>query len=144
MRLASAVAEALILTVVMISQMPFSPQHMHILRCDMFLMHILIPVLTVLSFTLNDSPAGKLSIRKIFNGTWFVTLYAVTLITLILSGVITQEQIPYFFLDIAHMPPLAVVGCFILTYALGFALSALLYRLNRKLSWLWFKKVAKK
>ena len=142
MRLASAVAESLIMVVVLLSQLPFSPAHMHILRFDMFNMHILIPVLTVLSFILNDSPIGKLRFARKFHGTWFITLYAVVIITLILTGIIPSEQIPYFFLDVKNMPVLAFVGCFVFIYALGWLLSHLLSTWNRRLSWLWFKGIA--
>lgn len=145
MRLASAVAESLIFSVVMLSQMPISPEHMHLFdRIDMFNMHLLIPLLTVLSFVTNDSPIGEVKPAKRLHGTWFITIYAVILITLILKGVIPQEQIPYFFLDVGHMPIMGTMGCFAFIYTLGYGLSTLLYRLNRKLSWLWFSRVAAK
>ncbi len=141
MRLASAVAESLILVVVLLSQLPFSPEHMHIMRFDMFQMHILIPLLTILSFILNDSPIGRLTFRQKLHGTWFITLYAAVILALILTGVIPAEQIPYFFLDIAHMPALTFLGCFVFIYALGYLLSHCLSGWNRKLSWLWFRQV---
>ena len=142
-RLASAVAESLILVVVLLSQLPISPEHMHIFRFDMFQMHILIPLLTILSFILNDSPIGKLSVWQKLQGTWFITLYAAVILTLILTGVIPAEQIPYFFLDVAHMPAAAFLGCFVFIYALGLLLSHLLSGWNRKLSWLWFWRVTR-
>ena len=143
MRLASATAESLIILIVLLSQLPFFPQHMHIFRFDMFLMHILIPVLTVASFLVNDSPIGKVKLPKIFHGTWFITLYATVILTLIGKGIITTEQVPYFFLDFVHMPPLAFAGCFVFIYSLGYGLSYGLYQRNRRLSWLWFRGVAK-
>ncbi len=141
-RLASAVAEGLIVIVVLLSQLPFSPEHMHIFRFDMFQMHILIPVLTILSFILNDSPIGRLSFRQKLRGTWFITLYAAVILTLILTGIIPAGQIPYFFLDVAHMPDLAFIGCFLFIYSVAFLLSHCLSSWNRKLSWLWFWGVA--
>ena len=141
-RLASAVAEGLIVIVVLLSQLPFSPEHMHIVRFDMFQMHIVIPVLTILSFILNDSPIGKLSFRQKLQGTWFITLYAAVILTLILTGIIPAEQIPYFFLDVAHMPVLAFIGCFVFIYFVAILLSHCLSNWNRKLSWLWFRGVA--
>ena len=140
-RLASAVAEGLIVIVVLLSQLPFSPEHMHIFRFDMFQMHILIPVLTILSFILNDSPIGKLSFRQKLQGTWFITLYAAVILTLILTGIIPAGQIPYFFLDVADMPVLAFIGCFVFIYSVAILLSHHLSSLNRKLSWLWFQGV---
>ncbi len=141
-RLASAVAESLIIVVVLLSQLPFSPQHMHILRYDMFNMHITIPLLTVSSFVTNDSPIGKLKAGKLFHGTWFVTLYAATVLTLILTGAITHEMIPYAFMDVANMPALAILLCVVFVYGTGFLFSMILSRWNRKLSWLWFRRVA--
>ena len=144
MRLSSSVAEGMILTVVLLSQLPFSPQHMHIARFDMFQMHVLIPALSILSFLFNDFPIGRLTTWRRFHGTWFVTLYAAVIITLILTGVIPDREIPYFFLDVAHMPALAFIGCFVFIYALGYLLSLCLSGGNRKLSWLWFRNVAEK
>ena len=141
-RLASAVAEGLILVVVLLSQLPFSPEHMHIFRFDMFNMHIAIPLLMICSFVLNDSPIGRLGFLQILRGTWFVTLYAAVIITLIVTGAIPSEQIPYFFLDVFHMPAIAITGCFIFIYSLGYVLSAVLSNMNRKLSWVWFKDIA--
>ncbi len=131
------------MTVVLLTQLPFSPEHMHLKRRDMFNMHLLIPLLTVVSFLTNDSPVGKLKPLKRLHGTWFVTLYAVTVIALILKGVIPREQIPYFFLDITHIPALALIGCAVFLYGLGYLLSWGLSEGNRKLSWLWFRDVAK-
>lgn len=71
-RLSSAVAESLILIVVLISQLPVFPQHMHILRYDMMCMHILIPLLTILSFVYNDSPMPRLRFKDLMKGTWFI------------------------------------------------------------------------
>ena len=137
MRLAAAVAEGLIMIVVLISQLPIFSEHMHIFRYDMFNMHILIPVLMILSFIANDSPAGILSFRQKWHGTWYVTLYAAVVITLILTGVIPTELIPYFFLDVTHLPLLDLAGYFAAIYGIAFLLSCLLSFLNRKLTWLW-------
>ena len=137
MRLAAAVAEGLIMIVVLISQLPFFSEHMHILRYDMFNMHILIPLLMIASFVANDSPNGVLSFRQKWHGTWYVTLYAAVVIALILTGVIPTELIPYFFLDVTHLPLLDLAGYFIGIYGIAFLLSSGLSYLNRKVSWLW-------
>lgn len=143
-RLASATAESLIFLVVMMSQLPVFPQHMHILRFDMFLMHVLIPILTVESFLVNDSPVGKLKLPKLLHGTWFITFYASIVLTLIAKGIITTEMVPYFFLDIVNLPPLAFAGYFVIIYCISFCLSCGLYEANRRLSWLWFRGVARR
>ncbi len=143
MRLAAAVAEGLIMIVVLISQLPVFPEHMHIFRFDMFNMHILIPILMIVSFTTNDSPHGVLSFRQKWNGTWYVTLYAAVIITLILTGVIPTERIPYFFLDVTHLPLLDLAGYFVGIYGIAFLLSWLLSFLNRKLTWIWLRNLDK-
>ncbi len=137
MRLAASVAEGLIMIVVLISQLPFFSEHMHIFRYDMFNMHILIPLLMIASFIANDSPEGVLSFGQKWHGTWYVTLYAAVVITLIVTGVIPAELIPYFFLDVTHLPLLDLAGYFIAIYGIAFLLSNILSYLNRKISWLW-------
>ncbi len=122
----------------------FSPEHMHIFRFDMFNMHIAIPLLTIVSFLLNDSPVGKIDFLQKLQGTWFVTLYAVVELTLILTGVIPQEMIPYFFLDIRHMPLVSFLMYFVIIYVMAYLFSHLLWKYNKKLSWLWFKGVVRK
>ncbi|MBQ7624835.1 MAG: hypothetical protein IJS65_06150 [Clostridia bacterium] len=141
MRLASAVAESLIMTVVLLSQLPVFPEHMHIFRYDMFNMHMLIPLLTVLSFVTNDSPIGKLTPRQKMHGTWFITIYTAVVLTLILTGYIPPDKIPYFFMDVVNMPLYMLAVSFLLIYGLSFLLSHLLSYLNGKLSWMWFKGV---
>ena len=116
---------------------------MHIFRYDMFNMHILIPILMIASFVLNDPPIGKLSFIRKLHGTWYVSLYAAIIITLILTGVIATEQIPYFFLDVTHLPLLDLVTYFVMIYAIAISLSNLLSWLNRKLSWVWLRNLDK-
>ncbi|MBQ6575208.1 MAG: hypothetical protein IJL90_03785 [Lachnospiraceae bacterium] len=134
MRLSSAVAEGLIITVVLISQLPFTDEHMHIFRFDMFNMHILIPLLTILSFIMNDSPIGFINRIKRLNGTWFITVYAVVIVSFILGGKISDDMIPYEFLDIVNMSAGEIIGCLLVIYTIGYCFSNLLYRLNKKIS----------
>ncbi len=143
LRLAGAVAEGIIMIVVLLSQLPFFTEHMHIFRFDMFNMHLLIPLLTISSFILNDASIGRLTPFQIFRGTGFVTVYAIIIITLIQSGLLTQEQIPYFFLDFHNMSVWMIILAFAMIYGIGYGLSYVLSALNRKLSWRWFKLIAK-
>ena len=138
-RLSSAVAESVIIIVVLISQLPVFPMHMHIARPDMFFMHIAIPVLVIASFTMNDSPLGKLGRVETFYGTSFVTFYAVIILSLIGSGVIKREYIPYGFLDIKAMSMPVIIATVAVFYVMGYALSAGLSEMNRKLYWRWFR-----
>ena len=140
-RLSSSVAECTIIIVVLLSQLPIFEQHMHIFRYDMYCMHIMIPLLTVVSFVMNDSPIEKLKIWQIPLGSLFVFIYASIIITLITTGIITKEQIPYFFLDFESNGTLFTIFGFIFIFGMEFALSCLLSYLNRKLYWLWFKKL---
>ncbi len=137
-RLASAVAETVIIVVVLISQLPVFPMHMHIARPDMFCMHIAIPILMISSFTMNDSPIGKLTRRETFRGTSFVTFYAFYILILIGTGVIKRELIPYNFLDIKSMSFPLIIGTIATFYVLSYGISAGLSRLNRRLYWRWF------
>lgn len=138
-RLSSAVAESLIMIVVLISQLPIFNEHMHIARPDMFCMHLAIPVLVVVSFTLNDSPYGKLTKIEIFHGTAYITFYSIIIITLILSNVIKEAYIPYSFLNVRHMSLPIIIITVISFYVTAFFLSALLSYMNRKLYWGWYK-----
>ena len=138
-RLSSAVAEGLIMTVVLISQLPMFPQHMHILRYDMMCMHILIPILTITSFVFNDSPMPHLGFWDLMKGTSFITVYAIVILTLIQSGVVVKELIPYFFLDLEALGAPMSVAVFLIIYGIGYLLSLGLSILNRKLYWNWFR-----
>ena len=139
-RLSCAVAEVLIVIVVLVSQLPIFPMHLHIVRPDMFCMHLIIPILVVLSFTLNDSPYGKLNAIDTFNGTSFVTFYTVIILTLIGTGVISRDKIPYGFLDIKSMSIIQTIGTILLFYVVSYVLSYILSEMNRKLYWGWFKR----
>lgn len=138
-RLSSAVAESMIFITVLISQLPVFPMHLHLTRPDMFCMHIAIPILVIVSFTMNDSPLGKLTRIETFYGTSYVTFYAVIILSLIGSGVIKREDIPYGFLDIKAMSIPLIIATIAVFYVMGYTLSSSLSKMNRKLYWTWFK-----
>lgn len=143
-RLSSAVAEMVIFIVVMFSQLPVFEEHIPVVdRYDSFVMHVLIPVLGVSSFVLNDSPIGKLTPLKRWNGTWFVSCYAVVIFCLIGRGILPQELIPYFFLDVQSNPWSTTAFAFVFIYGVAYLMAWALSELNRKLSWLWFWNVTK-
>ena len=110
----------------------------------MFNMHIVIPVLTIASFVFNDSPLGKLKARRILHGMWFVTLYAITVVTLVLTKTISVEMVRYAFVDVLNMPALAIILAAASIYGLSFLLSFVFYRLNKRFSWIWFRKLSSK
>lgn len=139
-RLSSAVAEMVICMVAFLSHLPFFSRSIPIIdRYDSFIMHAIVPVLTVVSFVLNDSPIGRLNILERLHGTWFVTFYAVVILTLIGTGRIEGKLIPYFFLDIKNNPAWISILSFMIIYGIGYLMGWFLSETNRKLSWLWFK-----
>ena len=75
---------------------------------------------------------------------WFVALYAVTVVALIVSGTIPEDMVPYAFVDVLNMPAFAIILSAVFIFGLGFLLSFVFYRLNKKFSWIWFKKIASK
>lgn len=139
-RLSSAVAESVVFIVVMFSQLPFFTEHLPICdRYDSFVMHVLIPILGIGSFLINDSPIGKLSAANRWHGTWFVTFYAVVILTLIETGLLRSELIPYFFLDYRQNGWGVFLCAFAFVYGSAYCMAWRLSEWNRKLSWLWFK-----
>jgi len=142
-RLSMAVVESVIFIVVMFSQLPFFGEHIPVFdRYDSFVMHILIPVIGVFSFLVNDPPIGRLSPKERLQGTWFITYYAVNITILISSGVLSSEMIPYFFLDYRNNPWWLTLLATVFIYGCGYLMGWLLSELNRRLSWLWFKNIA--
>ena len=139
-RLSSAVAEMVILLVTLLSHLPFFTESIYIIdRYDSFIMHAVLPVLTLVSFSINDSPIGKLRPMRRWHGTWFVTVYAVIILSLIVSGALERSLIPYSFLDITHNPVWLTVTAFVVIYGIAYLMSWFLSEINRKLSWIWFK-----
>lgn len=142
-RFASAVAEGLIFLVVMLSQLPVFDEHMHLWRYDMFLMHLIIPVITFMSFAVNDSPIGKLRLRQKIQGNLFVLLYAIVVIYLIATGSIASKYVPYFFLDVVNNPLIQTILSIIFIFILGCFISQIMYQLNLRYSWRWYRRKKK-
>ena len=143
LRLSAAVAESVIFIVVLFSQLPVFPEHLPIFdRYDSFVMHALVPILGITSFLINDSPIGKLSAGQRWHGTWFVTFYAVVILTLIGAELLPSELIPYFFLDYRQNGWAIVLAAFAFVYGSAYLMAWRLSEGNRRLSWLWFKGVA--
>ena len=144
LRLSSAVAESVVFIVVMFSQLPFFSEHLPIFdRYDSFVMHVLIPVLGVESFLINDSPIGKLSAGQRWYGTWYVTFYAVVILTLIETGQLPSAMIPYFFLDYRQNGWGVFLCAFAFIYGSAYLMAWRLSEWNRRLSWLWFKGIVR-
>jgi hypothetical protein len=63
----------------------------------------------------------------------------VIVLSLIGSGVIKREHIPYGFMDIKAMSIPVIIATITAFYVMGYALSSGLSRMNRKLYWRWFR-----
>ena len=137
LRLCSAVTETIIGVVILLSLFPFVPDNPNILTYDSFSMHVIIPLLSILSFLLNRSPVESIHPLLRLNCAWLITLYAAVVIALILGGLIPQEKIPYSFLEFNTRPIgyFIYFGCFI--YSFTYVLSFLLTEGNKRLSRLW-------
>ena len=126
------------------SQLPFFPGHLPIFdRYDSFVMHVLIPLLGIGSFLINDSPIGRLTPKQRWQGTWFVSYYAVNILILIGTGLLPAELIPYPFLNYRENGWGVFFAAFVFVYGCGYLMGWALSEWNRKLSWLWFKDIAK-
>jgi hypothetical protein len=144
LRLSSAVAEMVILLVVILSHLPISDECIPMFdRYDSFIMHVVLPFLTVTSFSINDSPIGKLRPMKRWGGTWFISVYAIVILTLITTGTLEHSLIPYFFLDVVNNPLWMTIAAFVVIYGIGYLMSWFLSEVNRKLSWKWYKGFSK-
>ena len=144
LRLSSAVAESVVFFVVLFSHLPFFPEHLPIFdRYDSFVMHALLPFLGVSSFLINDPPIGRLRPRQRWYGTLFVTYYAIIILTLIGTGLLPPELIPYPFLNYRDNGWGVFIAAFVFVYGCGYLTAWGISEGNRKLSWLWFRDVAR-
>lgn len=133
-KLCSAVTECIIAVVILLSFFPFVPDTPSLLSYDSFCMHVIIPVLAVVSFLLTPPPPALVSPLMRLTCTWLITLYAVVVITLIVTGLIPQEKIPYSFLDFNTRPLNYSIyfGCFI--YSFTYLVSVMLTHLNVRMA----------
>ena len=141
-RLSSAVTEMIVLLIVLIGYLPFFTDNPVIGRFDMMNMHVIIPVLTIATFLFYDSPIGELPRRKLLYGLLIITVYAVFILTLILTYIIPENKIPYSFLDVRNQPFWFILLAFVVVYGGGYLLFWLFYTLNLKLAWVWYRGIA--
>jgi len=138
MRLSSAVTEFVIFAVVIFGLSPLVPDQPDIVTYTGFMMHIMIPAVTILCFIFNDAPIGKVSKLEPLHGSWYITIYAV--ITTFLFGfrILPPEKAPYSFLDFEHSSIFFSLSCLIGIYITAYLIAIVLIKANRKLSWIWF------
>lgn len=138
LRLSSATAESVIFAVVMFGLTPLVPDQPDLHSYPGIMMHLVVPVLTILSFLFNDPPFGKPKPVEPLKGTILIAIYAVVMLSFFGAGVLPSEKAPYSFLDFKNTTLIYKIGCIAGIFAVGYAVSWLLMRLNMRLSWIWF------
>ena len=134
LRLCAAVSECVIAIVILLSFLPFIPDSPDIFRFDSFVMHVAIPLLTVISFVVCARPAGDMPSLTHFNGSWLLVVYSAVVTALIITGVMPTEDIPYSFLEISTRPLWYVLLSAGIIFGTAYFLSFLLSAVNRRLS----------
>ena len=66
LRLSSVTTEVVVFMIAIIGLMPFIPDNPDVTSSPGFMMHIIVPTLTIISFIFNDPPIGKLKIYQPF------------------------------------------------------------------------------
>lgn len=144
LRLIAMVSECVIAVVTLVGLLPIIPDSPDIFNYDSFLMHIVIPLLSISSFALNDPPRRKINYAKLLHGAWGILAYSSVIIPLICTNVIAKSDIPYSFLDF-NKQPVWYLACFaIMVFSMSYAFSFGLAKLNRYVSPAWFIKPRKK
>lgn len=138
LRLTSVVTESIIAIVILMSLFPFIPDKPNILKYDSFNMHVIIPILTIVSFLIAEPPSDKIKPIMRFNGSALITIYSVIIVSLILWGVIPQSEIPYSFLEVNTRPLWYILLAGVIIYAGAYFLSWGYIELNKKISKSWY------
>ena len=138
LRLTSVVTESIIAIVILMSLFPFIPDKPNILKYDSFNMHVIIPILTIISFLIAEPPSDKIKPVMRFNGSALITIYSVIIVSLILWGVIPQKDIPYSFLEVNTRPLWYILLAGVIIYAGAYFLSWGYIELNKKISKSWY------
>ena len=138
LRLTSVVTESIIAIVILMSLFPFIPDKPNILKYDSFNMHVIIPILTIVSFLIAEPPSEKIKPIMRFNGSALITIYSVIIVSLILWGVIPQSEIPYSFLEVNTRPLWYILLAGVIIYAGAYFLSLGYIELNKKISKSWY------
>ena len=138
LRLTSVVTESISAIVILMSLFPFIPDKPNILKYDSFNMHVIIPILTIVSFLIAEPPSEKIKPIMRFNGSALITIYSVIIVSLILWGVIPQSEIPYSFLEVNTRPLWYILLAGVIIYAGAYFLSWGYIELNKKISKSWY------
>lgn len=132
LRLSAAITETVIFCVVVFGFFPLAPDSPNISDDYMFLMHIIIPILTTIWFFMQEYTSRKICVRNGLRGTFFIFTYALFVIPLIISGVISHKYIPYSFLDIYSYPIWYICISLMIIYLCAFLLSLFFLKIFNK------------
>lgn len=138
LRLSSAATESVIFASVIVALTPLVPDVPDLSSYPGIMMHLVVPVTTVMSFLLNDPPIGKPKPADPLNGILIIAAYAALMTMLFGTGMLSSDKAPYSFLDFDKTSTLFKLVCLAAIFAAGYIVSWLLMRLNMKLSWVWF------
>lgn len=105
-------------------------------RFDEAMMDVVIPLLVILSFCVNETPILVDQGWKKLYGAFLITLYSAVMTALILSGVIPENKIPFYCLHIRDGNICLLLVDYAAAYAVCFLLSGAFIRLNQKIYWL--------
>lgn len=144
LRLVSMVTECVVAAVVIVGLLPCIPDDPKISNYDSIVMHIVVPLLSIVSFVLNDPPRKKINYFKLLHGAWGVVAYAAVIIPLVCTNVIAKIDIPYSFLEFSSQPVWYLVGFSIMVCTMCYAFSLGLARLNKIFSPIWFSRLTQK
>lgn len=139
LKLTSVVTESIIAIVIFMSFFPFVPDNPNIFKFDSFNMHVIIPILTILSFLITEPPNIQIKPIMRLNGTALITIYAVVIISLIILGFIPQDKIPYSFLEVNTRPFWYVLLAGIIVYSCAYFLSWAYIAWNKRVTENWYK-----
>lgn len=131
LRLSAAVTESVIAIVIALSFLPSIPDDPDIFRFDSFIMHVLLPPLSVTAFVLGAPPQAKQRPLTHFNGSWLLTVYSAAVTAMIITGVMPPGEIPYSFLEAGSRPLWYVLLAAAIVYGGAYLLSVGLCAANR-------------
>ncbi len=143
LRLSSAVTELVLLVAVLLASTPMYPDHPDLTSFNGVVMHMIIPIATLVSFSCNDAPIGKLKGIEPMYGTWFLTYYMIVFSYIFTAGLLPEELAPYSILNFRTTPLSLSLFSLAAVYLCGYLTALFLSFLNRKLSWLWFYDIRK-
>ena len=143
LRLSSATTEVVILAVVLLALTPFIPDVPDLNSYTGIMMHLVVPITTVMSFIFNDSPIGKPKLIEPLIGTSYIAIYTTVMTILFGSGMIPSSKAPYSFLDFSSNSMRFKITCLIGVFVIGYIVSWILILLNMKFSWIWFTDLKK-